>query len=81
MVQNPGSPFILTTYANPHQVDLVYNLAMDEYFLAFVVVHTLATTGNDIYGLRVSWYGAPVNPPGLIPIYNGQQPERPGRRH
>jgi hypothetical protein len=41
---------------------------MDEYFLAFVVVHTQATTGNDIYGQRVSWNGTPVAPPGLIHI-------------
>ncbi len=68
VVQDPGFPLILTTYASPHQVDMVYNLATDEYFLAFVVVHTQVTTGNDIYGLRVSWNGAPINPPGLIPI-------------
>jgi hypothetical protein len=68
VVQNPGSPLIFTTYASPHQVDFVYNVAMDEYFLAFVVVHTQATTGNDIYGLRVGWNGTPVNPPGLIHI-------------
>jgi hypothetical protein len=68
VVQNPGSPLILTTYAQPHQVDLVYNVALDEYFLAFVVVHTQATTGNDIYGLRVRWDGVPLNPPGLIHI-------------
>jgi hypothetical protein len=68
VVQNPGSPLILTTYANPHQVDMVYNVAMDEYWLAFVVTHTQITTGNDIYGLRVSWNGTPVNPPGLVPI-------------
>jgi len=70
VVQNPGSPLSLTTYAGPHQVDMVYNVAMDEYFLAFVVIHTQATTGNDIYGLRVSWNGTPVNPPGLIHIYD-----------
>jgi hypothetical protein len=59
---------ILTTYSAPHQVDLVYNVAMDEYFLAFVVVHTQATTGNDIYGLRVNSDGTPRTPPGLIKI-------------
>lgn len=68
VVQNPGSPLVLTTYAAPHQVDLVYNVAMDEYFLVFVVVFTQTTTGNDIYGLRVNWNGIPVNPPGLIHI-------------
>ena len=65
-VQNPGSPLILTTYSYPNQVDITYNVAMDEYFLAFVVVHTQATSGNDIYGLRVGWNGSPR---GLIEIY------------
>lgn len=68
VVQNPGFPLILTTYSSPHQMDMLYNPAMDEYFLAFVVVHTQATTGNDIYGLRVSWEGQSLNPPGLIHI-------------
>jgi hypothetical protein len=58
---------ILTTYSGPHQVDITYNVAMDEYFLAFVVIHTEATSGNDIYGLRVGWDGSPVG--GLIEIY------------
>lgn len=64
VVQDPGP--LLATYATPQQVDLVYNATMDEYFLAFVVVQ--ATTENDIYGLRVSWNGSPVDPPGLIHI-------------
>ncbi|MBN2551062.1 MAG: hypothetical protein JXB15_18010 [Anaerolineales bacterium] len=70
VVQNPGSPLVFTTYANPHQVDMTYNVAYDEYFLVFVVVHTSATTGNDIYGLRVSWNGTSVSPPGLIHIHD-----------
>jgi hypothetical protein len=71
-VINPGSPLVLTTYSGPHQVDITYNVAMNEYFLAFVVIHTQATTGNDIYGLRVNGdSGAPVTPPGLIPIFAG----------
>jgi hypothetical protein len=65
------SPLVLTTYSYPHQVDITYNVAMNEYFLAFVVVHTQVTTGNDIYGLRVNGdTGAPVVPPGLIHIYD-----------
>jgi hypothetical protein len=77
VVQNPGSPLILTTYSYPHQVDLTYNVAMDEYFLAFVVVHTEATSGNDIYGLRVGWNGSPVG--GLIEIYRDDTPGQ--RKH
>jgi len=68
VVQNPGLPLIFTWDSGPHQVDLVYNVAMDEYWLAYVVTHTEVTTGKDIYGLRVSWNGTPVNPPGPIPI-------------
>lgn len=75
VVQNPGSPSIFTTYATPHQVDMVYNVAMDEYFLVFVVVHTQVTTANDIYGLRVSWNGVPANPPGLILISDSAKDE------
>ena len=71
VVQNPGSPLIMTASDSPGQVDIVYNVAMDEYFLVFVVVHTQATTGNDIYGLRVSWNGTPVG--SLIYIYNLEQ--------
>jgi len=67
VVQNPGSPLSLTTYSGPHQVDITYNVAMDQYFIAFVVIHTAATSGNDIYGLRVGWDGSPVG--GLIEIY------------
>jgi hypothetical protein len=61
------SSSILTTYSGPHQVDITYNVAMNQYFIAFVVVHTEATSGNDIYGLRVGWDGSPVG--GLIEIY------------
>lgn len=68
VVQDPGHPLIFTTYASPQQMDLVHNRWVDEYFLTFVVVHTQATTGNDIYGLRVNSVGQPVNPPGLIQI-------------
>jgi hypothetical protein len=61
---------ILTSDSGPHQVDITYNVAMNEYFVAFVVVHTMATSGNDIYGLRVNGVtGTPVNPPGPIVIY------------
>jgi hypothetical protein len=77
VVQNPGSPSILTTYASPHQVDIAYNLATNEYFIAFVVVHTTATSGNDIYGLRVNWDGTPVG--SLIAIY--QDDYAGGRKH
>lgn len=56
-VQNPGIPSLLATTGSPHQVDLVYNVGTDEYFIVYVIVHTLATSGNDIYGRRVTWDG------------------------
>lgn len=68
VVQDPGFPLIIAFGSEPHQVDVAYNVAMDEYFFVFVITHTQVTTGNDIYGRRVSWNGTPVNPPGLIPI-------------
>ncbi len=79
-ISNTGSILstsILTTYSGPHQVDITYNVAMDQYFLAFVVVHTAATSGNDIYGLRVGWDGSPVG--GLIEIYKDDIPGQ--RKH
>jgi hypothetical protein len=69
-ISNTGSILsssILTTYSGPHQVDITYNVAMNQYFIVFVVIHTAATSGNDIYGLRVGWDGSPVG--GLIEIY------------
>jgi hypothetical protein len=78
VVQNPGIPIQLATYTSPHQVDLLYNWLTQEYFVAFVVVHSQATTGNDIYGLRADADGVPVYPPGLIHIsetaYNENAP-------
>jgi hypothetical protein len=68
---------ILTSYAAPHQVDIAYNVATNKYFIAFVVVHTEATSGNDIYGLRVGEDGSPVG--GLIEIYKDDFAG--GRRH
>jgi len=66
-IQNLGSPLIFSSYSFPHQVDITYNVSNDQYFMVFTVVHTMATSGNDIYGLRVAWDGSPLG--GLIEIY------------
>lgn len=58
----------LTTSAGPSQADIVYNVARDEYFLVFVRSFSQQATGNDIYGLRVTWMNQVINPPGLIKI-------------
>jgi hypothetical protein len=47
------------TDSGPHQVDIAYNVAMNEYLMVCVIVHTEATSGNDIYGRRVGWDGTP----------------------
>jgi hypothetical protein len=70
VVQNPGSPIIITDSASPHQADLVYNVATDEYFTVWVRVYSTVPPGtsNDIYGARLSWVGSVVSPPGAIAI-------------
>jgi hypothetical protein len=47
------------TDSGPHQVDITYNVAMNEYLMVCVIVHTEASSGNDIYGRRVGWDGTP----------------------
>jgi len=44
----------------PHQVDIAYNVARDEYLIVCVIVHTEASSGNDIYGRRVAANGSPL---------------------
>jgi len=72
VVQYPGSPIIITDSDSPHQADLVYNVAMDEYFIVWVRVYSAVPpgTGNDIYGARLTWAGSVVTPPGAIAIYS-----------
>ena len=64
---------VLTTSTYPHQADVAYGWATDEYLVVFVRSYTQATTGNDIYGLRVSAANAVVSPPGVITIHSGPQ--------
>ena len=70
VIQNAGSPIIITDSTSPHQVDLVYNAAMDEYFVVWVRMYSTVPPGtsNDIYGARLSWNGSVVSPPGAIAI-------------
>jgi hypothetical protein len=68
---------ILTTSTEPHQVDLAYNWANDEWFIAFVrsFSETPPGTSNDIYGQITSYHpttGA-LQPGGLLPIYTGEK--------
>lgn len=62
---------ILTTSTYPQQADVAYGWNKDEYLVVFVRTYTQATTGNDIYGLRVSADNAVVSPPGVITIHSG----------
>ena len=61
---------ILTTSTYPQQADIVYNPVRDEYFVVFVRSYSQATTGNDIYGLRVHADNYVIDPPGAILIAN-----------
>jgi hypothetical protein len=69
-VIDPGFPIIITDSTSPHQADLVYNVAMDEYFVVWVRMYSTVPPGtsNDIYGARLSWNGSVVSPPGAIAI-------------
>lgn len=74
-VINPGTPLLLTSSTYPHQADLAYNVAMDQYMLVFVRIYMSSATGNDVYGMRVDWQGTAVNPPGVFPIANTSKHE------
>jgi hypothetical protein len=68
---NKISMTILTESNYPQQADVAYGWAKDEYLVVFVRSYLQSTTGNDIYGLRVSAGNAVVLPPGAITIYSG----------
>ena len=63
-------PISITTEANPHQVDIAYNLVRDEYLVVWVRSNPASPTGtgNDIYGALLSWNGVVLTPPGVIAI-------------
>ncbi len=70
-----GSPFSWTSAASPHQVDLAYNAYYNEYVMAYVTVHSSATTKNDIDVIHVSAGGALANPPGIIHLAQNVEDE------
>jgi hypothetical protein len=74
-VINPGSPFSWTTTDYPHQVDIAYNPTYNEYTLAYVTVHSSATTKNDIDAIQISSIGALLNPPGIKHIAQNVEDE------
>ena len=59
---NAGSPIVVSSADYPQQVDVAYSTGNDEYLVAWVRAYTAATTGNDIYGARVTWNGTLVAP-------------------
>ncbi|MGQ9627225.1 MAG: hypothetical protein ACUVV0_10030 [Anaerolineae bacterium] len=62
-VINPGSPIIISASNTPHQVDIAYNLAADEYLAVWRRMRT--TADWDIRGARLRGdNGAVVTPPG-----------------
>jgi hypothetical protein len=68
---------VMAIYDNPHQVDIAYNPNAGQYLIVYVVIHTTATSGNDIYGQRVTAEGAVTG--GLITIYEDNTPGQ--RKH
>jgi len=62
----------LTTSTYPHQADVAYNWYTNEYFVVFVRTYTAATTGNDIFGLRVTAENAVV-PGGMVTVHAGEK--------
>jgi hypothetical protein len=69
VVQNGGSPLIITTSNEPWGADLVYSAALDRYMVAWV--RYSATTGTDIYGTFLNRYGVKITPPGEFAVYEG----------
>jgi hypothetical protein len=78
-VSGPGHvldcPIIITTEANPHQVDIAYNLVGDRYFVVWVRAYPETSTGHDIYGAVLSWTGVMYTPPGEFAIQSFAAPE------
>jgi hypothetical protein len=64
---------VLTTSTYPHQADVAYGWAKDEYLVVFVRSYLQTATGNDIYALRVSAGNAVVSPPGVITVHSGEK--------
>jgi hypothetical protein len=62
---------VLTTSTYPHQADVAYGWAKDEYLLVFVRSYLQTATGNDIYALRVSAQNAVLG--GIITIHSGEK--------
>ncbi|MEJ5312402.1 MAG: hypothetical protein WHX52_21770 [Anaerolineae bacterium] len=54
-VINPGSPIIITDVNNPHQADVVYNVAADGYLVVWRRMSTVAD--GDIWGMRLNGDG------------------------
>jgi hypothetical protein len=62
-----GPKQVLTTSTHPEQADVAYNSVTDEYFVVFRRSNSPSTTGQDVYGLRVTADNA-VIPSSLVPI-------------
>ena len=54
-VINPGSPSIITDVNNPHQADVVYNLAANGYLVVWRRMWSVVD--GDIWGARLNWGG------------------------
>jgi hypothetical protein len=66
---------IISTTDSPHQVDVTYNVAADEYLAVWRQMPTVAN--GDVVAARIgSSSGQVVNPPGVIPVGAAPEDER-----
>jgi hypothetical protein len=66
----PYGHLIISNVGYPQEVDIVYNVALDRYMVAWAR-HSGAATSYDIYGAFLNHTGAVITPPGEFAIYSG----------
>jgi hypothetical protein len=66
----PYGHLIVSNVGGPQEVDIVYNVALDRYMVAWAR-HSGATNGYDIYGAFLDRTGAKIAPPDEFAVYSG----------
>jgi hypothetical protein len=62
----PDPHFIISTLGEPHEVDIVYNVALDGYMVVWV--RGGGVSNNDIYGAFLDRYGVMISSPGEFAV-------------
>jgi hypothetical protein len=62
----PDAHFIISTVGQPHEVDIVYNVALDGYMVVWV--RDGGVSEDDIYGAFLDRYGAMISSPGEFAV-------------